>query len=85
MARSNRQRGSAPRRAEAERARVDEDREPVDDRTEEEKEAARGRFSDPIISYMWHPDGTPFSDEEYRERGIEPPPPGEQEELIILD
>ncbi len=56
-----------------------------DDRTPEEMEAARGRFSEPSISYLWHADGTPFSDEEYRERGIEPPPPGEQEELIILD
>lgn len=49
------------------------------------REAARERFSSPIISHLWHPDGTPFSDEEYRERGIDPPPPGEQEHLIILD
>ena len=56
-----------------------------DTRTAEEREAARGRFSEPFISYMWHADGTPFTDEEYRERGIDPPPPGEQEELIVLE
>ena len=56
-----------------------------DDRTSEKIETARGRFSEPFISYLWHADGTPYIDEEYREFGIEPPPPGEQEELIILD
>ena len=75
MARTNRQRNS-----EAGDERIGED-----GRTEEEIEAARGRFSSPIISHLWHPDGTPFTDEEYRERGIDPPPPGEQEELIILE
>ena len=56
-----------------------------DIRTLEEMKAARGRFSDFHISYLWHADGTPFTDEEYRERGIDPPPPGEQKKLLLLN
>ena len=48
------------------------------------REAARERFCNPIISYLWHPDGTPFSDEDYGERDIGPPPPDDQERLIFL-
>ena len=80
MARASRQR--------TRRRNVDADTPPVDpddDRTEEEREAARGRFSEPFISYLWHADGTPYTDDEYRAMGIDPPAPGEQEELIILE
>ena len=56
-----------------------------DTRTPEQIEAARGRFSEPFISYLWHADGSPFTHEEYRERGIAPPAPGEQKELIVMD
>ena len=50
---------------------------------EERRQAAEERFTAPMISHLWHPDGTPFTDEEYVERGIEPPPPGEQPTLVI--
>ena len=88
MARTNRQRtGRESVNTDASPAppTPEEDIDPDDDRTPEQRAAARERFSSPIISHLWHADGTPFTDEEYRERGIEPPPPGEQEELIILE
>ena len=55
------------------------------DSSRQAREAASGRFSSPMISYLWHPDGTPFNDEEYRERGIDPPPTGEQSALNIIE
>ncbi len=56
-----------------------------DARTPQEREATGERFTDNPFSYLWHADGTPYTDEEYLTRGIEPPTPGEQNALIILD
>ena len=98
MARTTRQRSRAEIRRRAIEARrrreqptaeaADEeltDEELTDEELTEREEAARERFSSPMISNLWHPDGTPFTDEEYRERGLEPPPPGEQPTLIIQE
>ena len=33
------------------------------------------RFAEPFISRAWHPDGTPFTDEDYRRAGLDVPSP----------
>ncbi|MDE0080032.1 MAG: hypothetical protein OXO50_21115 [Caldilineaceae bacterium] len=49
----------------------------------EAREAARERFMSPMISHLWHPDGTPFTAEEYEERGV--PVPHDIDEQPILN
>ena len=36
------------------------------------------RFRRPFISRMWHADGTPFTNAEYRAAGVKPPTPEQQ-------
>lgn len=48
------------------------------------REAARERFSSPFMFYLWHPEGTSFSDEDYGKRDIDLLPPDDQECLIGL-
>ena len=43
-----------------------------------ERELGR-RFAEPFISQMWHADGTPYSAEDYRRAGVDPPTPEQLE------
>ncbi len=39
---------------------------------DEDRSAAGNRFLTPFAQRCWHPDGTPFSDQDYRDCGMTP-------------
>ena len=43
------------------------------------------RFAAPFGSRLWHADGTPFTDAEYRAAGFDPPTPEQQAEFARRD
>ena len=47
--------------------------------------ASGSRFTAPFISRMWHSDGTPFTDAEYRAAGVTPPTKEQQAEFAERD
>lgn len=42
---------------------------------EERRAAFIERITSPAFTRIWHPDGTEYTDEEYKEAGMEPPNP----------
>jgi hypothetical protein len=43
------------------------------------------RFAEPFGSRLWHADGTPFTDAEYRAAGFDPPTPEQLAEFARRD
>ena len=43
------------------------------------------RFGAPFVSRMWHADGTPFTDDEYRAAGMKPPTAQQQRTFAERD
>lgn len=43
------------------------------------------RFAEPFGSQAWHPDGTPFSDADYRRAGLDVPTPEQREAWAKLE
>lgn len=51
----------------------------------ESQQSPKPRFFTPFISRLWHMDGSPFTNEEYRARGLTPPSQEQQKKWASED